>query len=92
MAAYPTLENLLAAYFHQDWRMEHDSVEAVVDYYRGSESPEMVAALRTELAALQAEGLDDAALGAKLQGMGCEYVPDGDDWTGFAATVASRLA
>lgn len=92
MTDSPTLSNLLAAYFHQDWAMEFGSVEAVADYYRGSESPEQVEAARAELAALLDEGLDDAALGARLQALGCEYHPgDAGGWRGFAETLLSRL-
>ena len=30
MRDYPTLENLFAAYFHQDWAVEHGSADEVI--------------------------------------------------------------
>lgn len=92
MADYPTLANLFAAYFHQDWAMEHDSVEAVADYYRGAESDATVAAAREELAHLAAADLDEDALGATLRRLGCEYHPGAGSWHDFLGTIAQRLS
>lgn len=93
MSAYPTLENFFAAYFHQDWAMEHDSAEAVVTYYRDSESPDQVARAQAEAEALLSEQLDEAALGARIGALGSEYDPtrDGATWRGWLQRVALEL-
>ena len=93
MSDYPALENFLAAYFHQDGALEQPTPEAVVDYYRDSESPEQVAATRDDLARLLARDLDDDALGALTRRLGSEYDPtrDGGTWRGWLQDVQARL-
>lgn len=93
MSNYPTLENFFAAYFHQDWAMEQATPDAVVDGYRAGETPEQVARARADAGTLLAEGLDDAALGARIRAMGCEYDPtrDGMAWGDWLHGVARRL-
>ena len=93
MSDYPALENFLAAYFHQDWALEQSTPEAVVDYFRDSESPEQVAATREDLARLLARDLDDDALGDAARRLGCEYDPtrDGGTWRGWLQDVQARL-
>ena len=93
MSDYPALENFLAAYFHQDWALEQSTPEAVVDYFRDSESPEQVAATREDLARLLARDLDDDALGATARRLGSEYDPtrDGGTWRGWLQDVQARL-
>lgn len=94
MRAYPTLENFFAAYFHQDWAAEHDTADAVVAGYLGAESPDQIAHAQAEAEALLAEDLDDAGLGERIRGLGCEYDPtrDGATWRGWLQRVAQRLA
>ena len=94
MSDYPALENFLAAYFHQDWALEQSTPEAVVDYFRDSESPEQVAATRDNLARLLAGDFDDEALGALARRLGCEYDPtrDGRPWRSWLEGVQSGLA
>ncbi|MEF3082299.1 contact-dependent growth inhibition system immunity protein [Luteimonas sp. SMYT11W] len=93
MSAYPTLENFFAAYFHQDWAMEHDTPEAVIAYYRGSEAPEQVSRARAEAEALLGEGLDEDALGQRIAALGSEYDPtrDGATWRGWLQRLAQDL-
>lgn len=93
MSDYPALENFLAAYFHQDWAMEHATPGAVVAYYRGAESPEQVAATRDELSRLLAQDLDEAALGTAARRLGSEYDPtrDGGSWRGWLEDVRAAL-
>lgn len=87
-----TLKDFLAAYFHQDWAMEHGSVEDVVDYYKGAESREQVAALRADVAGLRAEGLDETALSDRLRDYGSEYAPSpGGSYRAFVDAIAARL-
>lgn len=94
MSDYPALQNFLAAYFHQDWALEQPTPEAVVDYFRDSESPEQVMATRDDLARLLARDLDEEALGAAARGLGCEYDPtrDGGRWRAWLEDVRARLA
>jgi phenylalanyl-tRNA synthetase beta subunit len=89
----PALQNFLAAYFHQDWMLEQSTPDAVVDYFRDSESPEQVAATRDDLARLLARDLDDATLGDVARELGCEYDPtrDGGSWRGWLESVQARL-
>lgn len=93
MSAYPTLENFFAAYFHQDWAMEHGTADEVVAYYRRSESPEQVSRARGEAEALLGEELDEAALGQQIGALGSEYDPtrDGATWRGWLQRLAGAL-
>ena len=93
MSDFPALENFLAAYFHQDWALEHATPDAVVDYYRDSESTEQVAATRDDLARLLAREPDEEALGAAARRLGSEYDPtrDGGSWRGWLDAVLARL-
>jgi len=91
MRDYPTLENFFAAYFHQDWAVEHGSADEVIAYYRSSESPDQVARARAEAQALLDDGLDDAALGARITALGSEYDPtrDGATWRSLLQRIAA---
>ena len=93
MSDHPALDNFLAAYFHQDWQAEQPTPEAMVDYYRSSESPAQVEATRREIERLLALEPDDAALGARLRGIGCEYDPTrgGGSWRDWLQAVHARL-
>ena len=85
MSDTPALENFLSAYFHQDWSMEHDTADGVVEAYLGSEADAEIVAVRDDLARLSSEQLDEAALGARLRRLGSEYDPtrDGGSWQGW---------
>lgn len=85
MSDTPALENFLSAWFHQDWSMEHDTADGVVEAYLGSEADAEIVAVRDDLARLAGEQLDEAALGARLRGLGSEYDPtrDGASWQGW---------
>ncbi len=89
----PTLGNFLGAYFHQDWMLDHDSPEAVVDDYVRSESEATVARLRDELDALLARAPEEAELSALLHDCGCEYDParDGVGYRDWLRSVRERL-
>lgn len=94
MSDTPALENFLSAYFHQDWSMEHDTADGVVDAYLGSEADVEIVAVRDDLAALSAEGLDEAALGERMRSLGSEYDPtrDGGTWIGWLARLQAAFA
>jgi hypothetical protein len=93
MNAYPALENFLAAYFHQDWQVEHDDADAVLTYFLGSEDEATIALVRAELARLSAEDLDEAALGERMRALGSEYDPtrDGGTWQGWLQVLVARF-
>lgn len=93
MSEYPALQNFLSAYFHQDWGMEHDTPEAVTEYYRDSEKPGLVAGTRKELERLLAAGHDEEALGARVRALGAEYDPtaSGGTWRGWLESIAAEL-
>lgn len=94
MSDFPALENFFSAYFHQDWRAEHDAPDTVVSHFLDSEDDEQVAEVRTELARLSAQDLDEAALAARLRALGSEYDPtlDGRSWRDWLATLRERFA
>ncbi|MEN1956928.1 contact-dependent growth inhibition system immunity protein [Luteimonas changyuni] len=93
MSDTPALENFLSAYFHQDWAMEHDTATGVVDAYLGSEADAEIVAVRDDLSKLAGEGLDEAALGARMQALGSEYDPsrDGGSWQGWLASLQTAF-
>ncbi|GAA3915046.1 contact-dependent growth inhibition system immunity protein [Luteimonas lutimaris] len=94
MSDFPALENFLSAYFHQDWRSEHDTADAVAAYFVDSEDDEQVAEVRADLARLSAQGLDEVALANRLRALGSEYDPslDGQTWQGWLETLRERFA
>ncbi|MCD9032256.1 hypothetical protein LDO32_11025 [Luteimonas sp. Y-2-2-4F] len=93
MSDYPTLENLFAAYFHQDWAAEHATADAVIDYYRGAESADQVEAAREELDRLLAQDYDEHALAQLARGLGSEYDPtrEGRSWRDWLESLRQRL-
>lgn len=93
MSDFPTLDNFLAAYFHQDWMLDHDSARAVVDDYADGESEATVGRLRGELDALLASDADEARLAALLRDNGCEYDParDGLGYRQWLESVRAQL-
>ena len=93
MTDFPTLQNFFSAYFHQDWAVEHESAEAVVDAWREGESDEYIARARDELDRLLARDLDDQALAAAVRALGSEYDPTGDGigWRDWLVGIQRRL-
>lgn len=94
MSDFPALENFLSAYFHQDWRVEHDAPDAVVSAFLDGEDAEQVAEVRAELARLSAQDLDETALAGRLRALGSEYDPtlDGQTWRDWLGTLRERFA
>jgi len=94
MSDFPALENFLSAYFHQDWRSEHDTADAVVAYFVDSEDDEQLAEVRADLARLFAQDLDEIALANRLRALGSEYDPtlDGSSWRDWLASLRERFA
>ncbi|TWI06142.1 hypothetical protein IP90_00406 [Luteimonas cucumeris] len=94
MSGFPALQNFLSAYFHQDWAVEHDSPQAVVDYYLEGESERQVAQLRDEIARLLAQDLDEDTLASLVQELGSEYdaSQDGGTYRDWLRDIEERLA
>ena len=46
---FPNLALLLAAYFHQDWMIDHAGEEAVVQFFHDKESVDVVAATKGDI-------------------------------------------
>src|SRR3546814_13867917 len=93
MSDFPALENFLSAYFHQDWRVEHDAPDAVVSSFLDGEDAEQVAAVRAELARLSAQDLGEEALGNRMRVLGCEYDPTlgGGSWRDWLRSEERRV-
>ena len=66
----------------------------MVSAFLDGEDAEQVAAVRTELARLSAQDLDEDALGNRMRALGCEYDPtlDGGSWRDWLATLRGRFA
>lgn len=94
MSDYPALENFLAAYFHQDWRVEHDTPDAVAVSFLDSEADAEIAGVRADLAQLDARQLDETALGDQMRALGCEYDPtlDGSRWDDWLTQLRAHFA
>ena len=93
MSDLDALKYLLSAYFHQDWQSEHPTAGEVVDAFARGEGEEQCARVRADIAALLAEGLDDATLGQRLRKLGSAYDPtrDGQSWQAWLEGIARRL-
>lgn len=69
------LRDFLSAYFHQDWRAVHGTLDAIASDYRARSSPGRLDALLGELERLQKENHDDATLEHELEALGSEVDP-----------------
>jgi CdiI immunity protein len=74
---YPALSQLLAGYYHQDWRQDHATPDAALHAFATDSSPETVKAAAADIDRLVGAGFDDAGLTRVLaEGFDCNYVPD----------------
>jgi hypothetical protein len=81
-ADYPALTQLLAGYYHQDWRVDHASPDAALQAFVRDASAETVAAASSEIDRLLGAGYDAAALAQLLMdGFDCNYVAETDGLT-----------
>jgi CdiI immunity protein len=91
---YPSLAQMLAGYYHQDWQQDHASPAAALLAFRRDASAETVTAAATEIDRLLAAGFDDAGLAQLLaEGLDCNYLPANDGLTNAAwlGTVRDEL-
>jgi hypothetical protein len=76
---YPALYQLLAGYFHEDWRDDAPTTDAVVRGYVVDAPPAAVQATRADLDRLLARRLSEPDLSRLLSdGFGCDYAPEAD--------------
>lgn len=84
-ADYPALTQLLAGYYHQDWREDHASPDAALQAFVRDASAETVAAAVGEIDRLLGAGYDETALNQLLvDGFDCNYVAETDGLTSAA--------
>jgi hypothetical protein len=81
-ADHPALTQLLAGYYHQDWRDEHASSDDALHSFVHDASAETVAAAAGEIDRLLSAGYDDTALDQLLvDGFDCNYVAETEGLT-----------
>jgi hypothetical protein len=73
--AYPHLDQLFAAYFHQDWALDGARWQDVVDVFAAESAADVVAQARAELARLAAAGFTDGELTRVLAQLGSSVDP-----------------
>lgn len=66
------LEQLMGAYFHQDWDIDGGRASDTVTAFVG-EGRAMVGAAANEIDDLLAANFSEGALTARLESMGCQY-------------------
>jgi hypothetical protein len=74
---YPALSQLLAAYFHEDWKMDARNYAQLVREFVASEPPSLVGQASIELRGLLARPLSEAELEQALDEVGCYLYPAG---------------
>lgn len=89
---YPTLENLIGCYFHQDFDTIATTVDGVLEVYLKEYPSEYPPRVLAELRSLLQR--NDTELIAELDKMGCEYAPEGDNTTHreWLKRMAARLS
>ncbi len=91
---YPALAQLLAGYYHQDWRADHAAPDAALRGFVDDASPDTVAAAAGDIDRLLDAGFDDAGLARVLaDGFDCNYVPAANGLTtaGWLSHVRETL-
>jgi hypothetical protein len=91
---YPALAQLLAGYYHQDWRQDHATPDAALHAFSRDASPDTVAAAANDIDRLMTPGFDEDDLARVLaDGFDCNYVPvaNGLTPTGWLLHVRDTL-
>jgi hypothetical protein len=71
--ATPALQQLLTAYFHEDWTMDRRTFAEIVRDFAMVESRDVVLAATSEARALLARPITDEMLEAGLSDVGCSF-------------------
>jgi hypothetical protein len=91
---YPALAQLLAGYYHQDWRQDHATPDAALHAFVDDASPDTVTAAMGDIDRLMDAGFDDGGLARVLaDGFDCNYVPSANGLTpaGWLTHIRDRL-
>lgn len=92
---YPELHDFLGAYFHQDWTVEYETADQVIDAYLNEAASEDLLMVRRELNGLLGQGKTEMVLREYLlTQLSCYYCywndwVSGESWLGH---IANRLA
>ncbi|MGD0196129.1 MAG: contact-dependent growth inhibition system immunity protein [Candidatus Dormibacteria bacterium] len=79
---YPALAQLLAGYYHQDWRQDHATPDAALHAFAENASADTVTEASNDITRLIDQGFDDAGLTRVLaDGFDCNFVPDANGLT-----------
>jgi len=71
---FPELHQFLGAYFHQDWTVEHETAEQVIDAFLADSDVEDLVIVRREISALLKLGKDEMGLrDYLLKELSCYY-------------------
>ena len=90
----PTLSQFFGAYFHQDWGLDSESPDHVVDEYLRENSRETVDKARRELGRLLEQSLSEKQLACEALALGRYYDPraDGIPLREWLRTLETTLA
>jgi CdiI immunity protein len=78
MRALPNLDYLLRAYFNQDWELEGDTTQAVLDGFMRENSAMCLVDVLRDAEALEREELSEHHLQEQLERAGLAYAPGFD--------------
>ena len=74
MLQFSELEQLLGAYFHQDWDLDHSNADSVISFYKQDVGSAAIPALKQQILYLLSSDITDDALQTLLfDQMGCCY-------------------
>lgn len=75
--SFPHLSQFLSAYFHQDWHLDTNSADEVIQDYLENEPPITIQQTSQELDSLLQQNLDNSTLSTLLtDDLGCYYNPE----------------
>ncbi|OLT98667.1 hypothetical protein SAMN04490202_0154 [Pseudomonas reinekei] len=83
---FPELHDFFGAYFHQDWTVEHETADQVIDGYLSESDEHHLQIVLTELCMLIAQKKEELALREyMLKELSCYYCywntwESGDSW------------
>jgi CdiI immunity protein len=91
---YPALCHLVQAYFHQDWRCEGATAQAVLERYREGTAVDVRARVVDEIDQIFADELSEDRLDHLLANLELDYDPEADGLSnvGWLRLVRGELA